>query len=45
MDLTESRSNGIPKVLRAMRANGSTESRFESDDERSSFLIRLPVHE
>ena len=45
LDLTEGRSTGIPKVLRVMQANGSPEPRFESDDERSSFLIRLPVHE
>ena len=45
LDLTEGRSTGIPKVLRVMQANGSPQPRFESDDERSSFLIRLPVHE
>lgn len=45
LDLTEGRSTGIPKVLRVMKANGSPQPRFESDDERSSFLIRLPVHE
>ncbi len=45
LDLTEGRSTGIPKILRVMQANGSPEPRFESDDERSSFLIRLPVHE
>ncbi|WP_412851786.1 Fic family protein [Ectothiorhodospira shaposhnikovii] len=45
LDLTEGRSTGIPKILRVMQANGSPQPRFESDDERSSFLIRLPVHE
>ncbi|MCW8127555.1 ATP-binding protein [Microbulbifer halophilus] len=45
LDLTEGRSTGILKVLRVMRANGSPAPVFESDDERSSFLIRLPVHE
>ncbi|WP_280550455.1 Fic family protein [Halomonas sp. 11-S5] len=45
LDLTEGRSTGIPKVLRVMQANSSPKPRFESDDERSSFLIRLPVHE
>lgn len=45
LDLTEGRSTGISKVLRVMQTNGSPEPRFESDDERSSFLIRLPVHE
>ncbi len=45
LDLTEGRSTGIPKVLRVMQANSSPKPRFESGDERSSFLIRLPVHE
>jgi len=44
LDLTEGRATGIPKILRAMRENGSPEPLFESDDERSSFIIRLPVH-
>src|SRR5690625_405379 len=44
LDLTEGRSTGIPKILRVMRTNGSLQPRFESDDERSSFLICLPVH-
>lgn len=45
LDLTEGRSTGIPKILRAMRSNGSPPPEFESDEDRSYFLIRLPVHE
>ena len=45
IDLAEGRSTGIPKILRAMRANGSPAPVFESDDDRTSFLTRLPVHE
>lgn len=45
LDLTEGRSTGVPKILRVMQANGSPVPVFETDDERSSFLIRLPVHE
>ena len=45
LDLAEGRSTGIPKILRAMRANGSPAPVFESDDERIWFLTRLPVHE
>lgn len=45
LDLTEGRSTGIPKILRVMQANGSPVPAFETDEERSSFLIRLPVHE
>ncbi|NGO90852.1 MAG: transcriptional regulator [Halomonas sp.] len=44
LDLTEGRSTGVPKILRVMKANGSPEPIFETDDERSYFLIRLPVH-
>lgn len=45
LDLTEGRSTGIPKILRVMQANGSPAPVFESEEERNSFLIRLPVHE
>ena len=45
LDLAEGRSTGIPKILRAMRDNGSPVPIFESDDERIWFLTRLPVHE
>ena len=45
LDLTEGRSTGVPKILRVMKTNGSPEPVFETDDERSYFLIRLPVHE
>lgn len=45
LDLTEGRSTGIPKILRVMKASGSPAPVFETDEERSYFLIRLPVHE
>ena len=44
LDLTEGRATGIPKILRAMRNNGSPQPVFETDEERSSFVIRLPRH-
>jgi len=44
MDLTEGRATGIPKILRAMRENGSPRPRFDTDADRTSFLICLPVH-
>lgn len=44
LDLTEGRSTGVPKMLRVMRQNGSPVPVFETDDDRSYFLIRLPVH-
>ena len=44
LDLAEGRSTGIPKILRAMRENGSPAAVFDTDD-RTWFLVRLPVHE
>jgi ATP-dependent DNA helicase RecG len=45
LDLTEGRSTGVPKILRVMKTNGSPAPVFETDDDRSYFLIRLPVHD
>ena len=45
LGLAEGRSTGVPKILRAMRENGSPAPVFESDRDRTSFLVRLPVHE
>ena len=44
LDLAEGRSTGIPKILRTMKKNGSPEPIFESDEDRTYFLVRLPVH-
>ncbi|MDR2614176.1 MAG: putative DNA binding domain-containing protein [Candidatus Accumulibacter sp.] len=44
LDLAEGRSTGIPKILKEMAANGSPPPTFETDDERSSFIIRLLRH-
>ncbi|SET06084.1 RNA-binding domain-containing protein [Thorsellia anophelis] len=44
LDLTEGRSTGIPKILRAMKINESPEPVFETDFDRSYFLIRLPIN-
>ena len=32
-------------MLKVMKENGSPVPQFETDEDRSSFLIRLPVHE
>ena len=45
LELTEGRSTGVPKIIHAMKKNGSPEASFETDDERSYFLIRLPIHQ
>ena len=44
LELTEGRSTGIPKILRAMSENGSRPAEFEFDEDHSYFQVRLPVH-
>lgn len=44
LEMTEGRSTGIPKILKEMAANGSPAPLFETDDDRLSFVIRLPCH-
>ena len=34
LDLTEGRSTGVPKILKAMAVNGSPAPLFETDDDR-----------
>lgn len=44
LDLTEGRSTGIPKILKVMALNGSPAPLFETDEERISYVVRLPAH-
>jgi len=44
LDLAEGRSTGIPKIFHVMAENGSPPPEVEIDEDRTSFLIRLPVH-
>ncbi|MDJ0766635.1 MAG: putative DNA binding domain-containing protein [Myxococcota bacterium] len=44
LELTEGRSTGIKKILRAMERNGSAAPEFDTDEDRSYFMLRLPVH-
>jgi ATP-dependent DNA helicase RecG len=44
LELTEGRSTGISKIIKAMARNGSPAPEFDTDEERSYFLVRLPVH-
>ena len=44
LNLTEGRGTGIPKILRAMKANGSPAPRFETDDDRTYFVSYFPAH-
>jgi len=45
LDLTEGRSTGLPKMFDKMAHNGSPKPIFETDEDRTYFLVRLPVHE
>ena len=45
LDLAEGRSTGVPKILRALRNNGSPAPSFETDDDRTWFRVRLPAHQ
>jgi ATP-dependent DNA helicase RecG len=44
LELTEGRSTGIPKIFKAMAANGSPVPEFDTDEDRSYFITRLPIH-
>src|SRR5271154_5149261 len=44
LSLPEGRGTGIPKMLKAMRLNGSPPPVFETDRNRTYFLVRLPLH-
>ena len=44
LDLTEGRATGLPIVQQALRDNGSPEARFETDGDRTYFLVELTRH-
>jgi ATP-dependent DNA helicase RecG len=44
LKLTEGRGTGIPKIIRAMKANGSPKPQFETDDDRTYFIAAFPIH-
>jgi ATP-dependent DNA helicase RecG len=44
LSLTEGRGTGIPKMLKAMQLNGSPPPVFETDKNRTYFLVRLRLH-
>jgi ATP-dependent DNA helicase RecG len=44
LDLAENRNTGIPRILSAVRRNGSDMPIFETDAERSYFRVTLPIH-
>ncbi len=44
LHLTEGRCTGVPKIHKAMEANGSPPAIFETDQECQYFLTVLPIH-
>jgi ATP-dependent DNA helicase RecG len=44
LNLTEGRGTGIPKILRAIQKNRSPLPVFETDDDRTYFVARFPIH-
>ena len=44
LHLTEGRCTGVPKIHKAMEANGSPPAIFETDEESHYFLTVLPIH-
>jgi len=44
LELTEGRGTGIPKILRAMKENGSPPPELRTDDEHTFFATVLPIH-
>ncbi len=44
LHLTEGRCTGVPKIHKAMEANGSPPAIFETDQECQYFLTILPIH-
>lgn len=44
LKMTEGRCTGIPKIIRAMKVNGSPPPEFITDDDRSYFLTVITIH-
>lgn len=45
LDLTEGRCTGIPTIQNELTQNGSPRATIETDEERSYFLLFIPIHE
>ena len=43
LKFTRGRSSGVRKIIRAMKDNGSPPAKFEVDDDRTYFMVRLAV--
>jgi ATP-dependent DNA helicase RecG len=43
LELSEGRNTGIPTIQKAMADNGSSAAQFETDENRTYLLVRLPL--
>jgi len=43
LDMTEGKGAGFPKILRALKKNESPKPVFHTDDDRSYFVVELPI--
>jgi predicted HTH transcriptional regulator len=44
LHMAEARGTGIPKIIRAMKDNGSPPPEFDFDEDRTYFCVTLPIH-
>ena len=44
LDIVEGRNTGVPLIISSMENNGSGLPVFETDEERSYFMVTLPIH-
>lgn len=44
LDLSEGRATGIPTIQEELKRNGSAAATFETDPDRTFFLIHIPCH-
>lgn len=44
LDLTEGRATGIPTIRKELEINGSPQVEFDTDDDRTYFLVEIPCH-
>lgn len=44
LDLTEGKATGIPTIIKEMKSNGSPAASFETDDDRTYFIVTFPIH-
>ena len=45
LKLTKGRATGIPKIIKSMKINKSPKPIFDTDDDRTYFLVNLPINE